>query len=107
MNTDKWKLKQTGMFFSVFERGLFQGSDSSFSKGLFVADTNILLSFFTCKHIGYYFVNKIVFPLVFIRLVLMACKKNNQVYKNKYAEFFYNKKADNSWVPSLNYKHGD
>ena len=55
MNTDKWKLKQTGMFFSVFERGLFQGSDSSFSKGLFDADTNILLSFFTCKLIGDFF----------------------------------------------------
>jgi hypothetical protein len=53
-------------------RGLFQGSDSSFSKGLFDSDTNILRSYFTCKLFAGYFARISVFSVVEIRLLMIV-----------------------------------
>ncbi len=57
---------------SRFWKGSFQGSDSSFSKGLFDSEANIVRSFFTCKFFADYFAKNTVFSVVFLRLLLIA-----------------------------------
>ena len=57
MKTDDKGLKQQEVI-SRFWKVRFRVRISSFSKGLFDSETNIILSFFTCKYFANFFAKK-------------------------------------------------